>query len=149
MKAEDQLGALSHLDELFGQHGIEYWLFGGWAVDFHAGKVTRPHDDLDLAVRSYDGERVRELLTAAGWRHTPQEGYSVYDLDDVRLEVAFLDHGDWPPNSFEQDVAEVAGVRARVVSLSSLKVDKAMVRDDENVAAKDRVDSVTLGRLPG
>ena len=91
MKAEDQLSALSHLDELFGQHGIEYWLFGGWAVDFHAGKVTRPHDDLDLAVRSHDGERVRELLTAAGWRHTPEEGYSVYELAGVRLEVAFLD----------------------------------------------------------
>jgi hypothetical protein len=118
-------------------------------VDFHAGKVTRPHDDLDLAVRSHDGERVRELLTADGWRHTPEEGYSVYELDDVRLEVAFLDHGEWPPNSFEHDVAEVAGVRARVVSLSSLKADKAMVRDDESVAAKDRADSVTLGRLPG
>ena len=77
MKAEDQLSALSHLDELFGQHRIEYWLFGGWAVDFHAGKVTRPHDDLDLAVRSHDGERICELLTAAGWRHTPEEGYSV------------------------------------------------------------------------
>jgi hypothetical protein len=51
VKAEDQLSALSHLDELFGQHAIEYWLFGGWAVDFHAGKVTRPHDDLDLACR--------------------------------------------------------------------------------------------------
>ena len=149
MRADDQLSALSHLDELFEQHGIEYWLFGGWAVDFHAGKVTRPHDDLDLAVRSSDGERVRKLLTAAGWRHTPEEGYSVYDLDDVRLEVAFLDHGEWPPNSFEHDVAEVAGVRARVVSLSSLKADKAMARDDESVAAKDRVDSVTLGRLPG
>ena len=149
MKAEDQLSVLSHLDKLFWQHGIEYWLFGGWAVDFHAGKVTRPHDDLDLAVRSHDGERVREVLTAAGWRHAPEEGYSVYELDDVRLEVAFPDHGEWPPNSFEHEVAEVAGVRARVVSLSSLKADKAIVRDDESVAAKDRADSVTLGRLPG
>jgi hypothetical protein len=149
VKAEDQLRALSHLDELFRQHGIEYWLFGGWAVDFHAGKVTRPHDDLDLAVRSHDGERVRELLTAAGWGHTPEEGYSVYELDDVRLEVAFLDHGEWPPDSFEHDVGEVGGVRARVVSLSSLKADKAMLRDEESVAAKDRADSVTLGRLPG
>lgn len=149
MKADDQLSALSHLDELFEHHGIEYWLFGGWAVDFHAGKVTRPHDDLDLAVRSHDGERVRELLTAIGWRHIPEEGYSVYELDDVRLEVAFLEHGEWPPNSFEYDVAEVAGVRARVVSLSSLKADKAMVRDDESVAAKDRADSMTLRRLPG
>jgi len=43
----------------------------------------------------------------------------------------------------------VAGVRARVVSLSSLKADKATVRDDEVVAAKDRADSVTLGRLSG
>jgi hypothetical protein len=37
----------------------------------------------------------------------------------------------------------------RVVSLSSLKVDKAMVRGEESVAAKDRAGSVTLGRLPG
>jgi hypothetical protein len=149
VKAGDQLSALSHLDELFGQHGIEYWLFGGWAVDFHAGRVTRPHDDLDLAVWSHDGERVRELLTAGGWRHTPEEGYSVYELEDVRLEVALLDHGEWPANSFEHDVAEVAGVRARVVSLSSLKVDKAVVRNDESIAVKDRADSATLGRLPG
>jgi hypothetical protein len=80
---------------------------------------------------------------------TPEEGYSVYERGDVRLEVAFLDRGEWPPHSFELDVGEVAGVRARVVSLSSLKVDKAMVRDDKSVAAKDRADSVTLGRLPG
>ena len=73
----------------------------------------------------------------------------MYERDDVRLEVAFLDHGEWPPNSFERDVAEVAGVRARLVSLSSLKADKAMVHDDESVAAKDRADSVTLARLPG
>jgi lincosamide nucleotidyltransferase A/C/D/E len=149
VKAEDQLSALSYLDELFGQHGIEYWLFGGWAVDLHAGKVTRSHDDLDLAVWSHDGERVRELLTAAGWRHTPEEGYSVYQRNEVRLEVAFRDHGEWPPNSFQHDVAEVGGVRARVVSLPSLRADKAVVRDDESVAAKDRADSATLRRLSG
>jgi hypothetical protein len=147
MEAEAQLAALSHVDSLFGRHGIQYWLFGGWAVDFHAGRVTRSHDDLDLAIWSHDGERVRELLTAAGWRHTPEEGYSVYELDDVRLEVALADHGEWPPNSFEHAVGEVAGIRAPVVSLSSLKADKATVRDDESVAAKDRADSVTLGRL--
>jgi hypothetical protein len=33
VNAEDQLVALSQVDELFGQNGIEYWLFGGWAVD--------------------------------------------------------------------------------------------------------------------
>ena len=72
-----------------------------------------------------------------------------FELGNVRLEIAFLDHGEWPPNSFEHDVAEVAGVRARVVSLSSSKADKAIARDDESVAAKDRANSVMLGRLPG
>jgi hypothetical protein len=40
-------------------------------------------------------------------------------------------------------------VRARAVSLSSLRADNAVVRDDESVAAKDRADFVTRGRLPG
>jgi Aminoglycoside-2''-adenylyltransferase len=140
--------ALSHLDELLRKHGIEYWLFGGWAVDFHVGKVTRSHDDLDLAIWSHDGERVRVLLTALAGATHRKRTTACMELDNVRVEVAFLDHGEWPPNSFEHDVGKVAWVRARVVSLSSLKADKSMLRDDESVAAKDRADSVTLGQLP-
>jgi hypothetical protein len=45
----EQLAALARIHELLEQHGIEHWLFG-WAVDFHTGAVTRPHDDLDVAV---------------------------------------------------------------------------------------------------
>jgi len=149
VRADDQLSALSHLDELFGQHAIEYWLFGGWAVDFHAGKVTRPHDDLDLAVRSHDGERVRELLTAAAGATLRKRVTACTSSTPFGSSSRLWTNGEWPPNSFEHDVAEVAGVRARVVSLSSLKADKATVRDDEVVAAKDRADSVTLGRLSG
>jgi len=48
--SEEQLAGLAGLHELLERHAIEYWLFGGWAVDFHAGSVTRAHDDLDLAV---------------------------------------------------------------------------------------------------
>jgi Aminoglycoside-2''-adenylyltransferase len=64
-----------------------------WAVDFHAGKVSRPHDDLDLAVWSKDHDRVAALLMSDGWSHTAEEGedgYTVYARGDVRLEVAFL-----------------------------------------------------------
>ena len=133
--AADQLRALSHLDELFGQHGIEYWLFGGWAVDFHAGKVTRPHDDLDLSQSGHTTvSAFASLLTAAGRRHTPEEGYSVYELDDVRLRSRF-----WITVNGLRTRSSTRSPRwpgfARVVSLSSLKADKAMVRDDESVAA--------------
>lgn len=31
-----QLAALAELQALLRQHGISYWLFGGWAVDFEA-----------------------------------------------------------------------------------------------------------------
>jgi hypothetical protein len=53
----------------------------------------------------------------------------------------------WPDAAFEDDVAELLGVRARVMSLRALKSDKAEIRDDSNVAAKDRVDSRTLAGL--
>lgn len=32
-----QLEALGRLHELFERHGIDYWVFGGWAVDLYAG----------------------------------------------------------------------------------------------------------------
>ncbi len=50
MSGSEQLAALARLHDLFEQAGIDHWLFGGWAVDFHLGAVTRAHDDLDIAV---------------------------------------------------------------------------------------------------
>ena len=147
MPADDQLTALAALHDLFERHGIDYWVFGGWAVDLHAGAVTRPHDDVDVAVRSADGDRVHEALTTAGWTHTQHEDFATYTLAGVRIEVAFADRGEWPDGSFGADVAEVCGVRARVVSLHSLKVDKAQERDDPLVGEKDRRDSATLAEL--
>jgi hypothetical protein len=98
-------------------------------------------------VWSHDAERVRTVLTAAGWSHTPEEDYAVYGLGGVRLEVAARDRGTWPAGSFGDDTAELNGIRARLVSLPSLRADKSEIRDDARVAAKDRADSITLARL--
>ena len=35
--AEEQLAAIASLSSALDQHGVEYWLFGGWAVDFWVG----------------------------------------------------------------------------------------------------------------
>jgi hypothetical protein len=148
LNEERQLAALSRIHRLFAERGVDYWLFGGWAVDFHAGAITRAHDDLDVAVWSRDTGRVRRVLTAAGWSYTPEEEeYAVYEHSGVRLEVAPRDRGTWPAGSFGDDTAELNGIRARIVSLSSLRADKGEIRDDPGVAAKDRADSVTLARL--
>jgi Aminoglycoside-2''-adenylyltransferase len=55
---EEQLAAVATLDELLGREALDYWLFGGWAVDFHAEEVTRAHDDVDIAAWAGDLGRV-------------------------------------------------------------------------------------------
>ena len=57
-----QLSALARVSDLLDRAGVAYWLFGGWAVDFYAGSVTRAHDDLDLAVWLDDVPRIAESL---------------------------------------------------------------------------------------
>jgi len=160
----EQLAALAQVHELLKRERLDYWLFGGWAVDFHAGSVTRPHDDLDIAVWMKDHDRIAALLVAEGWKHAPkkdEDGYTGYERDAVRLELAFLNRGEdgrvytplqegraeWPDDTFEDDVAELRGVRARVISLNALKADKAQRREDPIVATKDRADSATLSHL--
>ena len=127
-----QLSALAQTHELFARSGIEYWLFGGWAVDFHVGSITRPHDDIDVAVWLDDHDRIARLLGAEGWKHAPdpdEDGGTGYERDAVRLELTFLVLGDggevyiplragrapWLDGALSTDIAELSGVRARVV----------------------------------
>jgi hypothetical protein len=79
-----QLATLARVHELLTENAIDYWLFGGWAVDFHARAVTRQHADIDMAIWSMD----------------------------------------------------------------ALREDKSERRNDPAVAAKDRIDMMTLSRVP-
>lgn len=60
--------------QLFNQHGIEFYVDGGWGVDALLGEQTRPHTDLDIAIQHQDSMQVRTLLEA--------RGYSEVDRDD-------------------------------------------------------------------
>ena len=159
-----QLAAIAQTHELFTRGGIDYWLFGGWAVDFHAGAITRSHDDIDIAVWLDDHDRIARLLSAEGWKHAPeadQDGGTGYERDAVRLELTFLVPGDgrevyiplragrvlWSDEPMSAELAEMSGVRARVLGLAALKRGKARFRDDPAEAAKDRIDFATLSRL--
>ena len=56
--------------------------------------------------------------------------------------------GTWPDASFGSDVAELRGVRVRVISIAALEADKSVVHEDPRVAAKDRADLATLDLRP-
>jgi hypothetical protein len=156
----EQLAAIGRLHALFATHGAAYWLFGGWAVDFHVGRITRDHADIDIAVWWDDRSHVAALLAGDGWAHTPEaeeDGYTCYERVGVRLEVAFLardgEHiytplregrGEWPDDTFGDDVRELSGVRARMIRRAALVADKATVRADSVTAAKDAADAQVL-----
>ncbi len=156
-----QLAALGEVLRAFDREGIEAWLFGGWAVDFHLGRVTREHADLDLAVWQADLQRIAMLLEVAGWVHAPEageDGYTGYERGDVRLELAFLvrveggliftptstGFASWADGAFGDEAGELEGVRARVISRAALREEKAGPRSDPRAAAKDRADIAAL-----
>jgi Aminoglycoside-2''-adenylyltransferase len=161
---QEQLSSLAETHELFTRSGIDYWLFGGWAVDFHVGSITRSHDDIDVAVWLDEHERIAELLAAEGWAHAPEadeDGGTGYERDAVRLELTFLMTGDggevciplregrvlWSDEPLTTHLAALSGVQARVLELAALKHGKSKSRDDPVDGAKDRADFVMLSRL--
>ena len=162
--ATSQLAALASVDALLERAGVAYWLFGGWAVDFYAGSITRSHSDVDIAVWLDALPRISALLEADGWRHAPvpdENGGTGYEREGVRLELTYLVRGEdgsvvtplhdsealWPEDAFATDTRELRGVHARVVSRAALTSGKSAPRDDPEDAAKDSADFDFLSGL--
>lgn len=160
-----QLAALSAVDALLAGAGIEYWLFGGWAVDFYAGSITRAHDDVDVAVWLDDLARISDLLEGDGWHHAPEpeeDGGTGFERDGVGLELTYLVRradgrvatplrggrsASWPDGAFGDEVGGLRGTRARLVGRAALTRGKSVPRDDPVDAAKDLADHRTLSQL--
>lgn len=53
--------------DLVEELGREVWLDGGWGVDALVGRPTRPHRDLDIALRSVDGPVLQRALERCGF----------------------------------------------------------------------------------
>jgi hypothetical protein len=162
--AEEQLAALADVGALLDSSGFEHWLFGGWAVDFHVGSVTRAHRDIDLAVPMEDADAIHAALTAAGWRHDSSpddDGGTGFEHRGVRLEltyviiekegrvfVALRDHNAlWSAVPLGDERLELHGVRARVIPLTLLRDGKSRPRDGPDEAVIDRNDFDALSRL--
>jgi hypothetical protein len=162
--AEEQLAAIANLSSVLDQHRIDYWLFGGWAVDFCVGAVTREHDDIDVAAWRHDDDAIRAALEAAGWRHTPVADEVVgtrYQWRSAQVEFTFVEADDqgrivipfpdqplvWSTKPFGDDRRELLAVTSRTIPLALLKAGKSSTRQGAAEAAKDRADFQALSRL--
>ena len=54
--------------------GRGWFIAGGWAVDLYLGEVTRPHEDIEVAVFREDQAALREHLEGWSWRKVVAEG---------------------------------------------------------------------------
>lgn len=62
-----QLKVLKEISMIYEEQAIEFWLSGGWAIDFILGKITRQHSDIDLQTWITDRERLENILLKLGY----------------------------------------------------------------------------------
>ena len=158
---EGGVGALHSASRALDEAGVDHWFFGGWAVDLWVGRLTRPHDDIDVLVWRRDEPAVDAALEAAGWRHTPSPedllGTS-YVREGHELQLTFVVPGadasvlvPVPQQPIVVSTApldivrrELDGVSVRVLPLDVMLATKSTPRPDDVGGRKDRADLAAL-----
>lgn len=80
------------LETLCALHDLPLWLAGGVAVDFHVGRWTRPHGDIDLVAFAGDRPRLVHELGARGFAVTKDRGWILNLTGSISL--AFEERAD-------------------------------------------------------
>ena len=161
---ERSLAALGSASSALDAAELEHWFFGGWAVDLWVGRLTRPHDDIDVLVWRRDESGVHDALTGAGWVHTPSPEDVVgtnYARAGYELQLTFAVVGadgsmvvpvpDQPivlstgPLAFARRA--FGDVSVRVLTLEMLLDIKSHPRPDDVGGQKDRADLAALRSL--
>lgn len=140
------------------------WLSGGWALDFHVGKVTRSHSDIDVIVHENDREGFWDAVRAADVCDNAIESSAVIDIvqcEGIQVEVTYVyevgeeivtrgvEQWPWPPGSFEAPPRRFRGLDFMVVSIEGLLDMKTRYEEffDEPMRPHDKVDTQLLKDL--
>jgi lincosamide nucleotidyltransferase A/C/D/E len=117
MRAVDVLAFLDLLDAA----SIPVWVDGGWGIDALLGEQTRPHNDLDIALRFADMERFVGLMDARGYRRVQEDGPYNFVLEDAEgrlVDVHIFDSGSTQVGA---DGIEVYGPNGLAYEFGSLE----------------------------
>ncbi len=78
------------LIELLNKNNLSYYIFGGFAVDGLAGRLTRVHFDADLLAWDKDKEKLNRLLKEK--YHISKKGYVLhFQRKDFSGDILFLE----------------------------------------------------------
>ncbi len=116
--------------------GIDHWLFGGWAIDFHLGMITREHNDIDLIIWSHDRAYLSVVLQIHAFqlKATPNPEHLYFEKAGQQIEVSFIERtcsGEiitpgrwadwpWPSDAFMAGRRQLHGIWCPVTSLESV-----------------------------
>jgi hypothetical protein len=159
-----QLRIIGELAAALEAEGIRWWLFGGWALDFHAGAVLRDHSDIEFYVWKQDAARAVEALRRAGFLAPPglhpnegqpflkdgQEAGMWYLVrDDADRVVTPGRWADWPwiAGAFDGPPAMIGGQTAPVVTLEALLDTKENFSSHPHGAPLREKDVADIARL--
>jgi hypothetical protein len=131
-----QLRLIEEIGDILATMQVRWWLFGGWAVDFHLGSVSREHGDIEFYIWSVDADRVSRAFLGA--RFTPQEisypDEAIEFTKDGQLICAVLlaDTAEgivipgrwtdwpWPGDAFDGPPGRIGGLAVPVVTVEAL-----------------------------
>ncbi|WP_337033858.1 nucleotidyltransferase domain-containing protein [Paenibacillus illinoisensis] len=90
---------LSKISAICATIECRFWLRGGWAIDFLLGKVTRPHDDIDLIAWIQNREELERALAKAGYEQiSVKEQFrgrqSDFSKDGVDITFGYITNTD-------------------------------------------------------
>lgn len=101
--------------QLFGAHGLDVCIDGGWAVDALLGEQTRPHADLDIALPAFQAVTLRALMAARGFRQIPWHDSWLHNFVLRQANGETLDVHSY---ELEPDGSNLLGVPYTAVQLS-------------------------------
>jgi hypothetical protein len=167
--ASQQLALIAEVNRILDGDNIPHWLFGGWSVDFLAGRVTREHGDIEFLIWEHDSPRARDVMESAGYTivdHPHPEEALIWKKDGVLVELYYIvetpdghfdGRGRWqkwpyPLSGLVDDPRMLEGVRVPTVSLEVIfQTKREYQRHTGNaLRSRDEVDLAVLDALePG
>ena len=77
-----EAGDVVQIYKLLEENNIEVWIDGGWGTDALLGEQTRPHNDLDIAIRQKDVDKLNNLLNSQGYKEKKRSSDYNFVLGD-------------------------------------------------------------------
>lgn len=146
-----QYDLISQICNLLRPAGFEFWLRGGWAIDFLLGHFTRSHSDIDIVAWRHDAPQLCHLFEETGFLFEQDTGVQ-YDFSKHGQEISVVfiaQNGDdvfvegipewvWLPGALSLPPQELEGLFCNVISPKQLLEEKAGYQRGTGIPPRDK-----------